>query len=111
MRNKYIAHSVNAFEESQPVARYWVEKVREEGITAIECNHNRVVGLSQQDLTDIIDLTSTWIIYIQQKIAEEKAHLLTIVRQIPLAELFQSSPGPLFPDTSQPQKRRVPPRT
>src|ERR1700720_4317895 len=29
IRNKYIAHSVNAFEESEPVARYWVERVKE----------------------------------------------------------------------------------
>src|SRR5262249_38926199 len=32
LRDKYIAHSVNAFEESQPIARYWVERVEEEGI-------------------------------------------------------------------------------
>jgi hypothetical protein len=35
VRDKYIAHSVNAFEESEPVARYWVETVKEEGITSI----------------------------------------------------------------------------
>jgi hypothetical protein len=111
IRDKYIAHSVNAFEESTPVARYWVERVHEEGITSIECNHSRVVGLSQHDLTDIIDLASAWLLYVNQQLAEEKARLLTIVRQIPLADLRRSSPGPLFPDTSQPQKRRVPPGT
>jgi hypothetical protein len=50
MRDKYIAHSVNAFEENQPVARYWVERVDTEGITAIECMHARIVGLSERDV-------------------------------------------------------------
>jgi hypothetical protein len=59
IRDKYIAHSVNAFEESEPIARYWVERVKDEGISSIECNHRRIVGLSDQDLLDIIDLAST----------------------------------------------------
>jgi hypothetical protein len=107
IRNKYIAHSVNAFEESQPVARYWVEKVQEEGITSISCSHRRVAGLSQQDFKDIIDLASTWLQYVQQKIKEEEDRLLPIVRKIPLKDLFQSAPKfTSAPDTSQPQKPR-----
>jgi hypothetical protein len=107
VRDKYIAHSVNAFEESEPVARYWVESVQQEGITAIECNHRRIVGLSEQDLKDIIDLASTWLQYAQQKLREEKARLLPIVRQIPLEDLFRTAPGPTpAPDISQPHTRR-----
>jgi hypothetical protein len=107
VRDKYIAHSVNAFEESEPVARYWVETVQEEGVTSIECNHRRIVGLSEQDLMDIIDLASTWLTYVQQKQNEEKARLLPIVRKIPLECLFQSAPRPTpAPDTSEPQSRR-----
>jgi hypothetical protein len=107
VRDKYIAHSVNAFEESEPVARYWVETVKEEGVTSIECNHRRIVGLSEQDLMDIIDLASTWLTYVQQKQNEEKARLLPIVRKIPLECLFQSAPRPTpAPDTSEPQSRR-----
>jgi hypothetical protein len=67
---------VNDFEESTPVARYWVERVQEEGITSIECNHRRIVGLSGQDFQDIIDLASTWLEYVQQKLKEEKNRLL-----------------------------------
>jgi len=107
VRDKYIAHSVNAFEESEPVARYWVETVQQEGITAIECNHRRIVGLSEQDLKDIIDLASTWLQYVQQKLREEKDHLLPIVRKIPLEDLFRSAPRPPpAPHMSQPEKRR-----
>ncbi|HEV2097579.1 MAG TPA: hypothetical protein VGR45_01495 [Stellaceae bacterium] len=107
MRDKYIAHSVNAFEESTPVARYWVEIVQEEGITSIECNHRRIVGLSEQDFKDIIDLASTWLRYVQQKLNEEKNRLLPIVRKIPLTDLFKSAPKfTPAPDTSQPHKPR-----
>jgi hypothetical protein len=107
VRNKYIAHSVNAFEESEPVARYWVESVQEEGITSIECNHRRIVGLSEQDLKDIVDLASTWLAFVQQKLSEEKSRLLPIVRKIPLEDLFRTAPRPTpAPDMSQPRKRR-----
>src|SRR5438309_1645863 len=50
VRDKFIAHSVNAFEECQPVARYWVESVESEGISSIECNYHRISGLSEDDL-------------------------------------------------------------
>jgi len=106
IRNKYIAHSVNAFEESQPVARYWVERVQEEGITSIECNHTRVVSLSRQELQDIMKLATTWLQYVRQKLNEEKARLLPIVRAIPLETLLKNTPRPMIVNTSQPQKRR-----
>jgi hypothetical protein len=107
IRDKYIAHSVNAFEESEPIARYWVERVQEEGISAIECNHRRVVGLSEQNLKNIIDLASTWLQYVQQKLREEKDRLLPIIQKIPLEQLFRSAPTfTPAPDTSQPQKPR-----
>jgi hypothetical protein len=107
VRDKYIAHSVNAFEESQPVARYWVERVQEEGITSIECNHRRIAGLSEQELMDIIDLASTWLGYVQQRLSEEKNRLLPIVRKFSLQHLVQNAPRfTPTPDTSQPEKRR-----
>jgi hypothetical protein len=107
IRDKYVAHSVNAFEESQPVARYWVEKVHEEGIASIECNHCRVVGLNQQEVTDIIELTTVWRRYVQKKLTEEKARLLPIVRKLPLETLLQNAPRAVLPDTSKPQKPRT----
>ena len=107
IRDKYIAHSVNAFEESQPVARYWVERVEDEGITSIECNHRRIVGLSEQECQDIIDLASTWLGHIRQRLKEEKTRLLPIVRKIHLRDLMESAPRfTPAPDTSQPQTRR-----
>jgi hypothetical protein len=108
IRNKFIAHSVNAFEESEAKAYYCVERLEQEGITSIAYGHRRVIGLSGQDWTDIIDLASTWLRYVEQKLREETARLLPIVRQIPLDTLFKSAPEfTPGPNTSQPQKQRV----
>jgi hypothetical protein len=59
IRDKYIAHSVNAFEENPPIARYWIEMVQTEGIESVECMHGRISGLSEDDCRDILDLTDT----------------------------------------------------
>jgi hypothetical protein len=106
IRNKYIAHSINGFEESQPVARYWVERVQEEGITSVECTHIRVISLSGDDLKDIMDLGTTWLQFVQKKLSEEKARLLPIVRKVPLHNLLKNTPRAMVADTSQPQNRR-----
>ena len=43
-RDKHIAHSVNALEDNQPVARYVEGRADKEGVYAVECHHDRVVG-------------------------------------------------------------------
>jgi hypothetical protein len=108
IRDKYIAHSVNAFEENPPVARYWVERVQTEGIESIECMHSRVVGLSAEDFKDILDLTNTWLAYVREKLREEKAKVLEIVRGMSLDAVLQGYRGPVELDTSRPDKRRKP---
>jgi hypothetical protein len=81
IRDKYIAHSVNAFEESEHIARYWVAKVQEEGISAIECNHRRVAGLSEHDLKSIIDLASTWLQHVQKNYGKKKIVFFRLYRK------------------------------
>jgi hypothetical protein len=106
VRDKYIAHSVNAFEESGPVARYCVERVKEEGITSIDPMHRRVVGFSEHDLEDIRALAAAWLGYVRQKLNDERARLLPIIREMPLEEVLQGGREPSVLDTSQPQIRR-----
>ena len=90
-RDKHIAHSVNAFEQNQPVARYWVERVQEEGITSVECNHKRFVGLSPANLEDVIELTTTLLSYVDGCLEDEKARVLEIVRTMPLDEVLSKA--------------------
>jgi hypothetical protein len=106
IRNKYIVHSVNAFEESRPVARYWRERVKDEGISSIECNHHRIVGLSKQNLQDIVELTTAMLSYVKDRLAEEKAKVLGIVRAMPLGKILARTQPTTFPSNSDPKKPR-----
>jgi hypothetical protein len=87
-RDKHIAHSVNSFEESEPVARFWDDRVSTEGIDSIECNHIMVVGLGSSDLADVVELCNVWMAYLDPKINAEKAKLLQLVRALPVAEVL-----------------------
>jgi hypothetical protein len=99
---------VNAFEENPPIARYWAETVQTEGIESVECMHGRIVGLSEDDFRDIIDLINTWLAYVQEKLREEKSKVLEIVRRMPLETILRGYRGPVNLDTSRPDKRRKP---
>lgn len=113
-RDKHIAHSVNAFEDNQPVARYWVERVHEEGITAVECNHTTIVGLSSGDLETVIELTTEMLAYVKVNLKAEKIRMLEIVRQIPVEEVLSSkrkSPRlPSMSDVGKSRRRLLTPR-
>ena len=87
-RDKHIAHSVNAYEENQPVARYVVERVHHEGVYAVECHHSRVVGLSSTEVEYVIELTTTMLRYVYRALESEKQQLLEKVRAIPLENLL-----------------------
>ena len=106
-RDKHIAHSVNAFEENQPVARYWVERVKDEGITSVECNHSRIIGLSSADLEDVIELSTAMLSYVEGRLRDEKAKVLEIVRQLPVEQILaQPQSGPALPDLSKIDRSR-----
>ena len=87
-RDKHIAHSVNALEENQPVARYVEGRVDTEGVYAVECHHDRVVGLNSREVENIIELTTTMIKYVDGLLDKEKEDLLARVRSIPVQELL-----------------------
>ena len=87
-RDKHIAHSVNVFEDNQPVARYWVERFDDEGFTSVECNSHQLVGLSSSDIDQVIELTSHFIEYLKPRIRAEKKKVLTIVRTMPKEDVL-----------------------
>jgi hypothetical protein len=107
VRDKHIAHSVNAFEESHPIARYWLERVEQEGISSIECNHYRVVGLSAVDADTIIELSTLLLAFVAQRLKEEKARVLSLVRQMPIQEVLSGGRRAMpLSDLSRPGKPR-----
>jgi hypothetical protein len=98
-RDKHIAHSVNAFEENLPRANYCLERVNEEGITAISYGSGRVMGLSGIDLKNVVELTTVLGAYVHSLIAKEQEHLLVIVRKMPLEEVLAGGQKAFVVDT------------
>lgn len=106
LRDKHIAHSVNCFEESIPVARYWIERVQFEGITAISCSHDRVIGLSNDDIETVVELTRILLDFVKQRIKAEEARLLSIVRAMPLADVLSVKMRAINPGKGLVDKKR-----
>ena len=88
-RNKHVAHSVNHLEENIPGADYCIERVAEEGITGISYRSGRVIGLSGDEISYIQGLAALFEAHIKKKINAERAHLLHIVRSMPLDQVLQ----------------------
>jgi hypothetical protein len=105
-RDKHIAHSVNAFEDNVPVARYWVERVDVEGITSISCNSHRVVGLSSADVESVIELTTLLLDHLNATVRDEEQRLLKIVRDKPLAEILTGKQRSFTPNDAKIHQRR-----
>lgn len=110
IRDKHVAHSVNAFEESIPTARYWVERVKDEGITSIGCLHTRIASLSWDDAAHLIEIATVLEAHVGEAIDSEQKRLLAFVRSLPLATVLAEEHGePLAanPDTARRPRQRM----
>ena len=111
IRGKHIAHSVNAYEENQPIARYCLERVQDEGITSIECNHTRVIGLSGAAVDHMLAITDALLRHVDRRIDNEKDRLLPLVRAKPLDDVLRGAApragvGAPRPDRSRERPKR-----
>lgn len=110
LRNKHIAHSLNAFEENRVQARYVLERADEEGITGISASSSMLTGLSSHNLTMIQGLCKSLMSFVEKQLSEEQKKLLPIIRAIPLMILKEQEPplaGP--PDFKRIHVRRESP--
>ena len=105
-RCKHVAHSLNAFEENLPRANYCLERVNEEGITAITCSGGRVTGLSGDDLKNVIELTTALEAHVDSLITKEQERLLVIVRKMPLEEVLAGGQKEFVVDRAAVRKPR-----
>ena len=105
-RDKHIAHSVNPFEDNQPVARYWVERFDEEGFTSISCTRSRIVGLAYADAVQIIELIDVLRSHIKNELKAESEKILQIVRLLPKNDVLEMAQSRGIQSVSQADKRR-----
>jgi len=109
-RDKHVAHSVNAFEDTKVQARYCEERVQKEGISGVSAAHYRVIGLSSKDVSDVVELCKALLTYVEDNIEKEQKRLLAVLRAMPLMEvLSRPSEPPLVLDHSKISKRRASP--
>lgn len=107
LRDKHFAHSVSAFEDTRVQARYCLERVDEEGITSVSAAHYRVLGLNAAELAAVSDLCECLLAQIEVFEGQEQQRLLTIIRQMPLAEVLSAKSAPLMmPGAVRIDKRR-----
>jgi hypothetical protein len=106
LRNKHIAHSVNAFEENKVVAHYNDEKVYDEGITSISVEQTRLISLSLDEAEAIIGLSQKILDYITVQMELEKAMILDVVRKKPISEIRKCGYSAFIEDMTKIDKRR-----
>ena len=106
MRDKHIAHSVNAQEESWIAAQYYEERVHEEGFVAVSVQHGRTVGFSNDELKEIVDLARTLLQRIEERITSEEARLLPSPKDLPIEETLAKGSEIEWASKTQPLHKR-----
>ncbi|UUZ73317.1 hypothetical protein LP415_08535 [Polaromonas sp. P1(28)-8] len=86
--DKHAAHSVNEFEENIVRAQYCVERVQDEGITAIGYGGGRVASLGGREIQAVIEITKILEMHLENQMKEEQKRLLALVRKMPLEQVL-----------------------
>ncbi len=108
LRDKYVAHSVNSYEDNQVVASLFPEEHGHKGIFRITVRRSRLGALGNKNVTDLKTLCTTLIKQIEKLMKDEQGKVLEAVRRIPIDELYvlQPSSNPV-PNRSEVGKRRI----
>ncbi len=109
LRNKYIAHSVNAFEETKIVAYLVPEEIGPRGVASIGVQHDRLASLGAEDFTRLKALSSELHHRMSIIIEEEKRKVLEAARKLPVDGLYSQVDPPkrvaVDSDVNKPRKR------
>ena len=107
LRDKFVAHSVNAFEDNQVFACLSPQFAPTE-VASITVDTGRYTTLSTTDLTNLRKLAGALKARVQLEISHETARVLKLARAIPLADMLaretDSRPIPSASDVGKPRK-------
>ena len=107
LRNKYIAHSVNVFEETRIVAYLVPEESGPRGVASIGIQHDRLASLAVEDFNRLKALSLELHRQISIIIEEEKQKVLDAARRLPVDGLYsQVDPPKKVAGDSDVTKRR-----
>lgn len=94
LRNKYIAHSVNVFEETKIVAYLVPEERGPRGVASIGVQHDRLASLGAEDFTRLKALSLELHRQISIIIEEEKQKVLDAARRLQVDGLYSQVDPP-----------------
>lgn len=110
LRNKYVAHSVNVFEDNQVVAYLVPEEKGPKGISSITVRSLRLSALGTDNIADLKTLCAALIKKVDTLMEEEKRKVLEAAKQIPIDELYAlKAEPPVIPkhcDVGKERKRK-----
>lgn len=96
LRDKYIAHSVNAFEENQVVAYLVPEEKGPKGVSWISVWQSRRGFLGTEDVNKLKNICAELRKNVTALIEAENSKVLELSRKIPVEELYnQKDPPPI----------------
>ena len=88
LRDKWVAHSVNALEETRVVVYPVPEGRGERGITQVTTQHRFTCSLSFDDANQLIVLAQELKRLVDSEIEDEKARLLEYARSLPVDPFY-----------------------
>jgi len=94
LRDKYIAHSVNAFEENHVVAYLVPEEVGHRRVSSISVQQSRLLCLSYDDFNRLKTLSLELKKQVAQSIKSEKERVLQTARKLPVDNLYDQVDSP-----------------
>lgn len=109
LRDKYVAHSVNAFEENTVVAYLVPEERGPKNVSSISVQQQRLVSLSNEDIAQLKSLSIVISENVTKLLELENKKVLEIARTLPMEELYnQKAKAPKLAsrkDVLTPRKR------
>ena len=108
LRNKWIAHSVNAFEENIVQVNLAPEEPGPKGPGWVSVTHCRVVCLSSDHIHRLSELSEAVAHQVHKLVEEEQATVLAFLKTLPVESLYEriSKPSPI-PHRQHYSKRRT----
>jgi len=87
LRSKHVAHSINPFEENDVTLQIAAHFQSSQEIFAVNTSHGRLIGLSFGAPDQLKRLAEWVLLKVEEEMKTEKAKLLQMARERPLAEL------------------------
>ena len=106
VRDKFVAHSVNAFEENCVKLYLTPEERGGPGVASIGLGHARIATLSHQDMAHLLELVTAVSDLVQKEMESEKTRLLEFSRTLPIEDVYNyPEPRPFVGGSSPGQVR------